>query len=95
MLAPALLRPPATQICRNSAEPVAPLYEQGRLHHVGAFPTLEDQLAYISAATEREEFAQSVGLLSDFWIANEPSRVFPNIAGRAGREGPKGSFLLS
>jgi hypothetical protein len=52
-------------------------------------------LAYISAATEREEFAQSVGLLSDFWIANEPPRVFPNIAGRAGREGPKGSFLLS
>src|SRR5712671_758521 len=52
-------------------------------------------LAYISAATEREEFAQSVGLLSDFWIANEPPRVFPNIAGRAGREGPKDSFLLS
>ena len=25
------------------AEPVAALYEQGRIHHVGAFPTLEDQ----------------------------------------------------
>jgi len=26
------------------AEPVAALYEQGRIHHVGAFPTLEDQM---------------------------------------------------
>jgi Terminase RNaseH-like domain len=26
------------------AEPVAVLYEQGRVHHVGAFPALEDQL---------------------------------------------------
>lgn len=26
------------------AEPVAALYEQGRVHHVGAFPELEDQL---------------------------------------------------
>ena len=27
------------------AEPVAALYEQGKVHHVGAFPMLEDQLA--------------------------------------------------
>ena len=26
------------------AEPVSALYEQGRVHHVGSFPTLEDQL---------------------------------------------------
>lgn len=26
------------------AEPVAALYEQGRIHHVGAFPALEDQM---------------------------------------------------
>jgi phage terminase large subunit-like protein len=29
---------------RTRAEPVAALYEQGRVHHVGAFPDLEDQL---------------------------------------------------
>jgi phage terminase large subunit-like protein len=29
---------------RTRAEPVAALYEQGRVHHVGAFPGLEDQL---------------------------------------------------
>jgi phage terminase large subunit-like protein len=26
------------------AEPVAGLYEQGRVHHLGAFPELEDQM---------------------------------------------------
>ena len=30
------------------AEPVAALYEQGRLHHLGAFPRLEDCLLYTS-----------------------------------------------
>ncbi len=26
------------------AEPVSALYEQGRIHHVGTFPELEDQM---------------------------------------------------
>ena len=34
----------ARQGKRTRAEPVAALYEQGRVHHVGAFPQLEDQL---------------------------------------------------
>lgn len=29
---------------RTRAEPVAALYEQGRIHHVGSFPALEDQM---------------------------------------------------
>lgn len=29
---------------RTRAEPIAALYEQGRVHHVGAFAALEDQL---------------------------------------------------
>ena len=29
--------------CRR-AEPVAQLYEQGRIHHIGEFPELEDQM---------------------------------------------------
>jgi phage terminase large subunit-like protein len=28
------------------AEPVSALYEQGRMHHVGSFPQLEDQIAF-------------------------------------------------
>jgi predicted phage terminase large subunit-like protein len=31
------------------AEPVAALYEQGRIHHVGAFPQLEDQMCGFTA----------------------------------------------
>ena len=26
------------------AEPIATLYEQGRVHHVGAFPAMEDEM---------------------------------------------------
>ena len=33
------------------AEPVAALYEQGRVHHLGAFPQLEDQMcAFVADA---------------------------------------------
>src|ERR1700732_1148563 len=31
------------------AEPIAALYEQHRVHHVGAFPTLEDQMCGFAA----------------------------------------------
>jgi phage terminase large subunit-like protein len=35
------------------AEPVAALYEQGRVHHVGAFPQLEDQMCGFTADFDR------------------------------------------
>lgn len=36
------------------AEPIAALYEQGRVHHVGMFPSLEDQMCdYSPAASEK------------------------------------------
>ena len=35
------------------AEPVAALYEQGRVHHVGAFPALEDQMCALSPDFDR------------------------------------------
>jgi len=52
-------------------------------------------LPYVSSAVDREEFARSVGLLCDFWIANETPRVLPDSARRAGPKGPTGSYLLS
>ena len=52
-------------------------------------------LAYVSPAQAREVFARSVVSLCDFWIANEAPGVFPDLAARAGRPGPKGWFLLS
>lgn len=36
---------------RTRAEPVAALYEQGRVHHVGALPELEDQLCLWEATS--------------------------------------------
>ncbi|MFI4949143.1 MAG: DNA-packaging protein [Alphaproteobacteria bacterium] len=35
------------------AEPVAALYEQGRIHHIGAFPQLEDQMCSFTADFDR------------------------------------------
>lgn len=35
------------------AEPVAALYEQGRIHHIGAFPTLEDQMCAFTSDFDR------------------------------------------
>src|SRR4030095_6202961 len=37
------------------AEPVALLYEQGRVHHVGAFPTLEDQMLTFPVENEHDD----------------------------------------
>ena len=36
---------------RTRAEPVAALYEQGRVHHVGRFSALEEQLCAWTGAT--------------------------------------------
>jgi phage terminase large subunit-like protein len=41
------------------AEPVAALYEQGRVHHLGAFAALEDQMCAFSADFDRERAGYS------------------------------------
>jgi phage terminase large subunit-like protein len=35
------------------AEPVAVLYEQGKVHHVGSFPELEDQCTSFTSDFDR------------------------------------------
>jgi len=35
------------------AEPIAALYEQGRIHHIGAFPQLEDQMCSFTSDFDR------------------------------------------
>ena len=35
------------------AEPVAALYEQGRAHHIGTFPQLEDQMTSFTSDIDR------------------------------------------
>ena len=47
--------------------PVAALYEQGRVHHIGAFPQLEDQMCGFAPAGD-----EALGLRS---AAHSPDRV--------------------
>ena len=41
------------------AEPVSALYEQGRVHHVGPFPRLEDQMCAFTVDFNRKEMGYS------------------------------------
>lgn len=41
------------------AEPVSALYEQGRVHHVGPFPRLEDQMCAFTVDFDRREMGYS------------------------------------
>ena len=43
------------------AEPIAALYEQGRIHHVGAFPTLEDQMCAFTSDLDRKAAGSVAG----------------------------------
>lgn len=45
----------ATRGKEKRAEPVAGLYEQGRVHHVGFFPQLEDQMCEFNPADENQK----------------------------------------
>lgn len=42
------------------AEPIALLYEQGRVHHVGLFPALEDQMCAFPVANEHDDLVDAV-----------------------------------
>lgn len=58
------------------AEPVAALYEQGKVHHVGAFPQLEDQMCeYVPdvATTSPDRMDALVWALTELAIKDEPS----------------------
>ena len=49
----------------SRAEPVAALYEQGRVHHLGAFPQLEDQMCGFVPAGDGEFGMRSTGYSPD------------------------------
>lgn len=61
------------------AEPVAALYEQRRVHHVGAFPMLEDQMAAFTSDFDRGRAGYSpdhvdalVWALSELMVEGSP-----------------------
>jgi predicted phage terminase large subunit-like protein len=62
------------------AEPVAALYEQGRVHHLGALPLLEDQMCAFSSDFDRDAVGYSpdrvdalVWALTDLLLAPMPA----------------------
>ena len=84
------------------AEPVAALYEQGRVHHIGAFASLEDQMCAFSADFDRERAGYSpdrvdalVWALTELFLHPMPgSGIFELLRQQAetiGRVNPGGS----
>src|SRR4051794_35934064 len=67
------------------AEPVAALYEQGRVHHLGALPQLEDQMCGFTGNFDRVAAGYSpdrvdalVWALTDLLLARYPAPALPN-----------------
>lgn len=66
------------------AEPISALYEQGRVHHVGQFDELEDQMCMFSVDFVRDENTGSPDRVDALvWGLSE---IFDRIAGRARRQ---------
>jgi phage terminase large subunit-like protein len=54
------------------AEPVSALYEQGRMHHVGSFPQIEDQMTHFTSDFDREAAGYSPDRLDALvWATTE------------------------
>jgi phage terminase large subunit-like protein len=54
------------------AEPVSALYEQGRIHHIGSFPQLEDQMTNFTSDFDREAAGYSPDRLDALvWATTE------------------------
>jgi phage terminase large subunit-like protein len=57
------------------AEPISALYEQHRVHHVGAFPQLEDQMCdYVPGKTQQSPDRMDA-LVWALWALSEPEEV--------------------
>ncbi|MEO1460523.1 MAG: formate--tetrahydrofolate ligase, partial [Pseudomonadota bacterium] len=59
------------------AEPVAALYEQGRVHHVGAFPDLERQMCRFDGTGSKspDRLDALVWALTELIVAPPPERA--------------------
>jgi phage terminase large subunit-like protein len=54
------------------AEPVSALYEQGRVHHVGHFQNLEDEMCGVSKSRSPNSMDAMVYAVSDLVLGDEP-----------------------
>ncbi len=63
------------------AEPVSALYEQGRVHHVGAFPALEDQMTtYDGSGASPDRMDALVWGFTDVLVGAAPAEIDPAVA---------------
>ena len=78
----------ATRGKATRAEPVAALYEQGKVHHVGFFPELEDEMcSYVPGDTRSPDRMDAlVWALTDLAIKDEPGLLGAYRAQAAQRE---------
>lgn len=68
------------------AEPVAALYERGRVFHIGKFPELEDQCCSVVVNFDSKVSGWSPDRVDALvWAATE---LFPGLSARQGRSGP-------
>jgi predicted phage terminase large subunit-like protein len=57
------------------AEPIAALYEQGRVHHVGTYPELEDQMCSFPIANENDDMVDALVYAITELIEGVPATV--------------------
>jgi phage terminase large subunit-like protein len=57
------------------AEPIAALYEQHRVHHIGAFPMLEDEMCDYTGAKGQKSPNRLDWLVWALWALSEPEEV--------------------
>lgn len=84
------------------AEPISALYEQGRVHHVGRFDKLEDQMCLFSIDNVRDENTGSpdrvdalvwgLSQLFDKITARRRSNIAPTQAAQSGWKSSNGGF---
>ena len=68
----------ATRGKRTRAEPVSALYEQGRIKHVGAFPTLEDQMcSWTPESASPDRLDALVWAITELMIGSQSPIVVP------------------
>jgi phage terminase large subunit-like protein len=81
----------ATRGKRVRAEPIAALYEQGRVHHVGRFNNLEDQMCLFTADGERHPGDSPDRVDALVWGLTS---LFQRITGRRIRKQPEDDYKL-
>lgn len=73
----------ATRDKHTRAEPIAAQYEQGRIHHVGSFPALEDEMClWVPGDSSPNRMDVLVWALTD--LTNGPNYSWVEVIGEDG-----------